>query len=185
VPSAFLEEVAEVTNANAHVIPTRAVITHGIPVAADEDGVRSAIHAATIERLRAAGTLSPYNGLIEAPDLMQQLSERLGETRVWSATQLESFAKCPWSFFSARLLYLEKLEDPDIDIDPRVRGTLLHDALHRFFDKARERTQAPVSRIGVSVLPASRWMRPSMPRTKKSGWASPHCAKPSGPNCTG
>jgi ATP-dependent helicase/DNAse subunit B len=144
VPSAFLEEIAEITNATARVIPTRDVITRGIPVVPGQEAVRSATHAATIERLRATGTPSPYNGLIQAPDLKQQLAARLGETRVWSATQLESFAKCPWAFFSARLLYLEKLEDPDIDIDPRVRGTLLHDALHRFFDKARERTQAPV-----------------------------------------
>jgi RecB family exonuclease len=144
LPSVFFEELEEVTGQTVVNVPVIEVRTPGVPLMTSAEVVPYAAHAASIERMRGSGSLSAWNGRIEAADLRQQLAERLGETRLWSATQLESFAKCPWSFFSARLLYLEKFEDPDIDIDPRVRGTLLHDALRRFFDNARQRVGGPV-----------------------------------------
>jgi hypothetical protein len=64
---------------------------------------------------------------------------------VWGPSRIEEYAKCPWAWFSSRLLRLEQHEDPDADIDPRVRGTVLHSALRRFYDAAaRHQGAGPV-----------------------------------------
>ncbi|MGH7629142.1 MAG: PD-(D/E)XK nuclease family protein, partial [Gemmatimonadales bacterium] len=103
-----------------------------------------AFRAASIERERATGRLSPWNGSIEDAGLRAWLAEAFGDSRPWSPTQIESYAKCPWSYFSERLLHLELHEDPDGDIDPRARGSVLHDALRRFYEAAGRRAGGPV-----------------------------------------
>ncbi|MGH2669612.1 MAG: PD-(D/E)XK nuclease family protein, partial [bacterium] len=103
-----------------------------------------AYRAATMERDRATGRLSPWNGLIEDVGLRAWLAEAFGDSRVWSPTQIESYAKCPWAYYSNRLLRLDVREDPDGDIDPRARGLVLHDALRRFYESAGRRVGGPV-----------------------------------------
>jgi RecB family exonuclease len=144
VPSAFLEEVADCVVARPTQVATGAVLTAGLPLITSRAAPYFAAHAARIERDRATGRLSPWNGQIQDATLLAWLAAELGDSYSWSPTQLESYAKCPWAWFSARLLHLQKFDDPDIDIDPRSRGSLLHDALKRFFDAARTRLGGPV-----------------------------------------
>ncbi|MGH7500511.1 MAG: PD-(D/E)XK nuclease family protein [Longimicrobiales bacterium] len=127
-------------------LPSSNVASPSLPLIAGEEQRSLALHSARIERIRASGRPSPWNGQIEDPLLLDWLAnERLGEeTHTWSATQLEAYAKCPWAWFSQRLLRLEDLDDPDIDMDPLVRGTILHDALRRFYDAAGARGRGPV-----------------------------------------
>jgi ATP-dependent helicase/nuclease subunit B len=115
-----------------------------MPLAADEAALQQGARATEIEALRASGEPTPYSGKIEDPEVLQWLAEEMGEARIWSPTQIEAYARCPWSYFSGRLLRLEKLEDPDLDLDPRTRGSILHDALKRFYDAAIARTGGPV-----------------------------------------
>jgi superfamily I DNA/RNA helicase len=128
------------------VMPASLVIPPGHPVLARAEARAYAIHAASIEALRHTGLLSPWNGEITDPVLLAWLeSDRLGEeTHIWSATQLEGYAKCPWAWFAERLLRLSDLDDPDLDVDPLVRGSVMHDALSRFYNAAQVRTGAPV-----------------------------------------
>ena len=93
---------------------------------------------------RLSGAAGPWNGLISDPALIAWLGARYGDEYLWSPTQLESYAKCPWSWFSGRLLRLEKLEDPDEEMDPATRGTILHETLQLFYDTARQRVGGPV-----------------------------------------
>jgi ATP-dependent helicase/nuclease subunit B len=115
-----------------------------------------AFRVAAIERERATGRLSPWNGSIEDAGLRAWLAEAFGDSRLWSPTQIESYAKCPWSYFSERLLRLELHQDPDGDIDPRARGGVLHDALRRFYEAAARRAGGPVF---VETADAG-WARP-------------------------
>jgi RecB family exonuclease len=66
---------------------------------------------------------------------------------VLSATSLERFGSCSYQFFLSRVLRIEEREDPEtrIDIDPRDRGTAVHEVLERL---VRERIEAE-----VDVLP--------------------------------
>jgi ATP-dependent helicase/DNAse subunit B len=49
-------------------------------------------------------------------------------------TTLESYATCPFRYFSSHLLGLEVLDEPDrrLSIDPRERGSMVHEILEAF-----------------------------------------------------
>lgn len=146
--SGFVEAVAEAAGMDPDLVGepilTSRVLTPGARIHRGAASMAQALHAVRIERTRATGTLSPWNGEIADPALIEWLATTFGESRTWSASQLESYARCPWAFFSGRLLKLEKLEDPDDAMDPAVRGTLFHDALRRFYDAASARVGGPV-----------------------------------------
>lgn len=145
--SAFVEALADVVQlegaAEGEEIPARRVVTPGLRLYHGADALERARHGARIERMRASGDVSPWNGGIEDPALRVWLERELGEQRPWSPTQLEALAKCPWSWFSARLLRLAQQVDPDESMDPATRGTLLHRILARFFARAGQRLGMP------------------------------------------
>jgi ATP-dependent helicase/nuclease subunit B len=122
------------------------VVAASLALIDDAEAREQAAHAVRIERIRLSREPSPWNGRIEDPALLEWLGQhRLGETTfTWSATQLEAYAKCPWSWFSQRLLRLDDVDDPDIDMDPLVRGTILHEALSQFYQAARAHVGGPV-----------------------------------------
>jgi ATP-dependent helicase/nuclease subunit B len=125
-------------------IPTARVRTAGMPLVADAAAAAQAAHGARIEVVRETGQPSPWNGMIEAPSVLAAIAGKLGDDFVWSPTQLEAYAKCPFAWFSQRILRVAKVDDPELDLDARVRGTIYHDALHRFYDAARDRVGGPV-----------------------------------------
>lgn len=144
IGSAFVEALGDVATLDRADLPAHEVLIHGVPVVRDDRDAAQALHAARIERLRETGTPSPWNGQVRDGALLEWLATEFGDDRLWSPTQLEEFAKCPWAFFSKRLLRIEQREDPDDELAPSVRGTVLHDALHRFYDAARALRGGPV-----------------------------------------
>ncbi len=156
--SSFVEAVADVVSLEEQELPTSRVIIDGTPLYSSAASVEQAVHGATIEQLRATGSLSRYNGSIESEALVAWLATEFGDDRMWSPTQLEDFAKCPWAFFSKRALRLELRDDPDEDMDPATRGSVLHLALRRFFEGAKVRIGGP-----VFLMPAdSAWVVPAL-----------------------
>ena len=144
IGSAFIEELGDVSAVTRREIPASQVVLTGMSLYRTAGGPRHALHAAAIERERRRGVPSPYNGGIDAPDLVAWLATEFGNERLWSPSQLEDFAKCPWAYFSKRLLRIEKLEDVDEDIDAATRGSLLHAALKQFYDSASVRVGGAV-----------------------------------------
>ncbi|HEU4565309.1 MAG TPA: PD-(D/E)XK nuclease family protein [Gemmatimonadaceae bacterium] len=139
ISSAFVEELDSVLAFEKEEIPSHEVVLPGVALYRSDEALAQARHAAAVERAREAGAASPYAGHIAHAELVSWLEEEFGDDRVWSPTQLEEFAKCPWAYFSKRLLRLERVEDPGEDMEPSVRGSILHDALRRFYDAARSR----------------------------------------------
>jgi len=136
-PSAFVETLSEV----CHLVPVEPA---ALAVCRTHQHAVHAHRVAGIERERATGRLSEWNGMITSPSLQNWLSERFGDQFVWSPTSLEGYAKCPWAWFTQRLLHLAVQQDPDEDMDALVRGSVLHDALRRFYDAAIARGGGPV-----------------------------------------
>ena len=130
-------------------IPAQVVVTDGYPLVARENAsaaLSNASRVAAIDAMRrVSSATSPnnYDGLMDDHALRETLAARFGPSYVWSATQLESLAKCGWSWFAERLLKLETRGDLDDGMEPTVRGALLHDALDRFFTAARRRLEGP------------------------------------------
>jgi len=178
VRSAFvdaLEDVARLDGAGKdEEMPASRVVTAGVRLWTDAAGRDQALHAARIEWDRLRHPLGPYSGEIRDPALLAWLAEHFGDARLWSPTQLESYAKCPWAYFSERLLKLELLEDPDEEMDPATRGSILHDALSRFYDGAHARAGGPVYLREADL----EWARPAvvaaldaaLAEAQRAGW---------------
>jgi len=144
VKSSFVEALSDVVTCAVGEIPTSKVVIEGMPLYASAPALDQARHGAMIERERTKSIRSQYNGFVEAPDLVEWLAKEFGDDRLWSPTQLEEFAKCPWAYFSKRVLRLEQLSDPDEDMDPATRGGILHLALSHFYKAAKDRAGGPV-----------------------------------------
>lgn len=144
VPSGFLEELQAALHITPASIPTHRVLTPGLPLLADWGAAAHAERVARIERERERGALGPWNGLIEAGPLRAWLAGARGPEYHWSPTQLEGYAKCPWAYFSGRLLGLEQRDEPEDEMDAVTRGTILHRALQLVYEGLAQARGGPV-----------------------------------------
>jgi ATP-dependent helicase/DNAse subunit B len=77
--------------------------------------------------------LNPWNGELRDPWLLGHLGDRFGPDRVWSASQLESYAQCPFLFLVGRVLGLEAFEEADEATTALTFGGVAHTLLERFY----------------------------------------------------
>lgn len=134
IRSALVEELGDVAPITTDTIETSRVVTPMLPLHREPETLEHAVRVAGIERHREVGLAGGHDGRITDPALLEWLGSTFGDDRLWSPTQLEEYAKCPWAYFANRLLGLERPEDPDDDLDPAVRGSILHATLQRFYD---------------------------------------------------
>ncbi|MGI9078675.1 MAG: PD-(D/E)XK nuclease family protein [Gemmatimonadaceae bacterium] len=144
VPSVFIDELGDIAELVTEKVETSRVLTPGLALAVNETMRQHAAGVARMERLRETGLPSPWNGVIEDPVHRAWLAVEFGAERTWSASQLESYAKCPWSYLAARLLKLESLDEPSDEMEHTVRGTILHDTMRRFFADVATKLGTPV-----------------------------------------
>ena len=79
-------------------------------------------------RFHASGFTS-YEGRLTSPIHQRSLAERFGPQRQFSATELESYATCPFRFWLETVLGIAPLEEPDAATDHIRRGHIVHDVL--------------------------------------------------------
>ena len=92
------------------------------------------LHGLSVEAARSRfDELGPYEGFLDHPRALATVQSRLGSGHPFSATQLETYARCPFLFFAQRLLSINPLHDPDADESALERGNLIHNALYHFF----------------------------------------------------
>jgi ATP-dependent helicase/DNAse subunit B len=72
-----------------------------------------------------------YDG--DLTELAQRLSQRYGERAGWSASRLEAYATCPFSFLVSSALGLEVIEPPQIGYQANQLGTILHAVLEQVY----------------------------------------------------
>jgi ATP-dependent helicase/DNAse subunit B len=144
VRSSFVEALGEVATLAEEQVPPSRVLTPGVRICATPAAAEHAGYAARVELDRARATLSPWNGQIVEPALVARLTAQFGDDYLWSPTQLESYAKCPWAYFSSKLLRVEERKDPEDEMDPKTYGSVVHDALRRFYDGEYTRRGGPV-----------------------------------------
>ncbi|HUT54684.1 MAG TPA: exodeoxyribonuclease V subunit gamma [bacterium] len=71
--------------------------------------------------------------------------KRFAQENVFSAGQLEDYAKCPFRYFCGRIMRVEAPEKPeDEGFDAAARGGLVHDILRRFMEKAEDQKFWPL-----------------------------------------
>ena len=95
---------------------------------AGAEHLRLTTRAAASDRASAAHA---FNGGLGADEMRALLAASLCDDRVWSASELEAYGRCPWSFFARHVLGLRRFEEPeeDGDVDGATRGAMLHRCL--------------------------------------------------------
>jgi len=70
--------------------------------------------------------------------LAQSLGVRYGEKAGWSASRLEAYASCPFSFLTSSALGLEVIEPPQIGYQANQLGTILHEVLEKVYPEVSD-----------------------------------------------
>jgi len=83
---------------------------------------------------RTDPTPTPYSGQIEAADLLESISVRLGASHLWSASQFSDYGLCPYRFFAHRILKLSEWEEVEEGLDVRQIGMIQHEILQATYD---------------------------------------------------
>ena len=92
----------------------------------------------------APGACGAHDGRLADATLLEQLARRFPEQTVFSATALNAYAQCPWSFFARYVLHLSPLDVPERELEPVTRGIFCHNALFGAMRRLQERSGGPV-----------------------------------------
>jgi ATP-dependent helicase/DNAse subunit B len=79
---------------------------------------------------------SPWNG--DLSTLEEQLAQRFGADQPWSSSRLETYAKCPFYFWTAYAMELEPRELPQAGFDVLILGSIYHLVLERLYDRVND-----------------------------------------------
>ncbi len=104
-------------------------------------------HSVAVEQARAENRSVVFNGFLndknprEKFNLSQEFKNKLEELtdRVYSISQLETYAKCPFKYFIERTLKIEHVEEPDEEIDSLLMGNIIHRILFQFYSRVKDR----------------------------------------------
>lgn len=98
-----------------------------------------------------------YEGVLPSETLSTESRAGLEKRRqrTYSVTELETYAKCPFQYFAAKVLELDSKDGEDTEgLSSLKKGELVHNALVRFYDKRRE--QPAISRCDETDFEAAK-----------------------------
>ncbi|HEY3135557.1 MAG TPA: PD-(D/E)XK nuclease family protein [Blastocatellia bacterium] len=107
----------------------------------------SARERISIERERSGLWFGGFDGVISNPSLVESFRDEYGAGHVFSASELSLYGKCPFKFFAEKILKLEPRGEAALDLTALDAGSLLHEALRRFFERHRGERLADLDRI--------------------------------------
>jgi len=162
-----VQAVADALRGNSRLLAGLMTDASSQPLAHALDAGLRVIHA------RAHGhSFGPYEGLLTGPSARERLAQRFGPQHLWSASQLEEYAACPYQFFLKNVLGLVRLGELTLETDFARRGTFLHDVLAEFhrqqrIEAADAKTTARLDKASfvVAFRAAIDTARRSMPRS--------------------
>ena len=118
----------------SRISPTLDLIAHNVRV----EKSRTVTQESTQKLLEYEGHL--------LPNLLSQSSRRALEQRrerTYSVSQLETYGKCPFQYFSNRVLHLNLDEEEETGLTSLERGSLAHKILFEFYNSRRN--ASPIS----------------------------------------
>jgi ATP-dependent helicase/DNAse subunit B len=74
-----------------------------------------------------------YEGVLEADDLLRELSQEYGSNHIWSPSRLNRYGNCPYGFFAEQILQFKAKADPEEGFDAMQRGSLIHAILETLY----------------------------------------------------
>jgi len=97
----------------------------------------SAKRRIAIERERGGLFFGCFDGQMSSRGVIEKLQNQYGILHTFSASELSLYGRCPFKFFAEKVLKLEPRGEAAIDMTALDAGSLLHDALRRFFELHR------------------------------------------------
>jgi ATP-dependent helicase/DNAse subunit B len=100
-----------------------------------------------IERERGGPTFGRFDGVIGNKRMIDSLKQQYGADHDFSASELSLYGKCPFKFFAEKVLKLEPRGEAALDLTALDAGSLLHEALRRFFERHRDERLTEFDRL--------------------------------------
>ena len=116
-----------------------------------------------------------YEGVLTAEMLSPESRKRLEKRRRWiySVTELETYAKCPFQYFVDGVLRFHIEEDETEDeLSSLERGSLLHDVLRAFYNSRREQGYPSIGQCSEEVFEDAKKQLDEMLNTKSEEYRS-------------
>ncbi len=100
------------------------------------------------EELASRAALStPYTGTLRRSDILAALTIHY-ETppgNTFAPTTLEEYGCCPFRYFLKRLVRLAPLDKPELELEVKDEGSLVHEILKEFFQRRKDAGQLPLT----------------------------------------
>jgi RecB family exonuclease len=114
-------------------------------------GTADAFRVAHLRRL--VPTFGPYDGRLQDPNAIDKIRGEFGPDHAFSASQLESFALCPFQFYQRYVLGLKAVDErQELDEDYAGRGSDVHRVLEQIHLHAEaEGTTELIDRLKVLI----------------------------------
>ncbi len=104
------------------------------------------LHTITVEYSRTVTHALPeYEGTVYGK-LSDEARRKLEafKNKVFSVSRLESYGKCPFQYFSSRVLRLNVLPEMEEGLTPLEKGGVIHEILYEFYVDRREKNLPPL-----------------------------------------
>ncbi len=100
------------------------------------------------------GQCDSFDGRITEKELLTDLGEKYPKKTIFSASQFDSFGRCPWQFFAKYILNLQPLLQPEQKLEAQSKGIFCHNVLYRVMTALRDEVGGPVdlSKVDKSHL---------------------------------
>jgi ATP-dependent helicase/nuclease subunit B len=92
----------------------------------------------------------PAEGILQGSAAQAHLATQFHARHVFTATELERYASCPFRFFLERILKIEPIEDLTLEFDVMERGRIVHDVLAAFHKKVNAKLGRPASPLQLA-----------------------------------
>ncbi|PWR73390.1 PD-(D/E)XK nuclease family protein [Methanospirillum stamsii] len=112
----------------------------------DNERISDVVFRIGIERnFRFRLNRSVYDGIIRTKaSIRKEMEERFGPSYPWSATLLETYARCPYRFYLEHILNIKPLPMLGSDLSSDAKGRLIHSVVCRFKRRMQERDAFPL-----------------------------------------
>jgi RecB family exonuclease len=122
-----------------------------IAVTARIEREREAFFAAT-DGSRRSALASPHTGALRRPDIVAELraSYETPPGNHFAPTTLEEYGCCPFRYFLQRLLRISPLEKPDLELEAKDEGSLLHELLRAFYQRLADEGRLPLRDVAAA-----------------------------------
>lgn len=111
----------------------RALALYGFAATLNQDLLMRISYLVDVEAMRDGFHFSGWDGHITDRFLIDDLRERL-ENKIYSITELEAYAQCPFMYYASRVLRLKEVTEEEHELSNLDRGEIYHQILKEFFE---------------------------------------------------